>query len=297
MIINVQNLAVLFQAYKAAYQGAFDQAPTLWDRIATLIPSATESNFYAFLGQFPKLREWLGDRQIKNIATSNYSLANKQFESTVAVPRPKLEDDTYGVFTPLIAEMGYAAKVHPDELVFAGLAAGAASLCYDGQFFFDTDHPVIVNGVASTKSNYDATGGGSMWVLADTSRPLKPMIFQKRKDYEFQQFNRPTDEHVFMKNEFLYGVDARCNVGYGLWQLAYASLNTLNSTNFDAAVTAMQSLRSDEDRPLGVRPNLLIVSPANRAAARALIETQFLSSGASNPNYKEVEVMVSPFLT
>jgi phage major head subunit gpT-like protein len=170
-------------------------------------------------------------------------------------------------------------------------------LCYDGQFFFDTDHPVIADGVATTKDNYDATGAGNLWVLMDTRRPLKPLIFQKRKDYNFQSFNKPTDEHVFMKNEYLYGVDARANAGFGLWQLAYGSLNTLNSTNFDAYVTKMMQLRSDEDKPLGIRPNLLVCGPSNRAAARALIETQFLAGGANNPNFQEVEVLVTPFLT
>lgn len=297
MLINTANLSSLFESYNAAFKGAFTQTENTWGQVATLVPSSTETNLYAWLGQFPKMREWLGDRHVKDMSTHDYSITNKAFESTVGVPKPKIEDDTYGVFTPLFAEMGFAAAVHPDETVYAKLATGASELCYDGQFFFDTDHPLIASGVETTASNYDATGGGALWMLMDTRRPLKPMIFQRRQDYNFQSFVSASDEHVFMKNEYMYGVDARVEAGFGLWQLAYASLNTLNSTNFDAAVTAMTARKSDEDRPLGIRPNLLVCGPSSRAAARDLITVDRLASGAANPNFGEVEILVSPYLT
>ena len=297
MLINTANLSAIFTGYNSLFQKAFQDAQSDWQKIATMVPSTTEQNLYAFLGQFPKLREWLGDRHIKDMKTNDYTVVNKDFESTVAVPAPKIEDDTFGVFGPLMSEMGYAAKTHPDEIIFELLAAGASELCYDGQFFFDTDHPIVTDGVADTASNYDSTGGGNLWIVMDTSRPLKPMIWQKRKDYNFQTFRSSRDEHVFMRNEYLYGVDGRSAAAFGLWQLAYGSLNTLNSTNFDAAVTAMQQLKSDEERPLGIRPTLLVCGPSNRAAARTLLQTQELAGGGSNPNYKEVDVLVTPYLT
>ena len=42
----------------------------------------------------------------------------------------------------MMTEMGRASAVHPDELVFALLKNAHATLCYDGQNFFDNDHPV-----------------------------------------------------------------------------------------------------------------------------------------------------------
>lgn len=293
MIINTANLSTIFTAYNAAFKEGFSQAKPTWEQIATMVPSSTETNLYAWLGQFPKLREWLGSRVVKNMATFDYSLTNKPFEATVGVDRDKIEDDVFGVFTPLMQEMGYSAGMHPDELVFTELLAGATNLCYDGQAFFDTSHPTVVSGVASTSSNYDATGGGNMWCLMDTTHPLKPLLWQKRREYNFVSLTQPRDPNVVMDKEFIYGVDSRSVPGYGLWQMAYGSLNTLNATNFDAAVTAMMSLKSNEDKPLGIRPNLLVCGPSNRAAARALIEVQLTTAGATNPNYKEVDVLVS----
>jgi len=100
-----------------------------------------------------------------------------------------------------------------------------------------------------------------------------------------------------MRGEYRYGVDARGNVGYGFWQQAYASKDTLNATNFDAGVAAMMAFKSDEGRPLGIQPNLLVVGPSNRAAGKALIEAETLASGASNTNFKAVELYVCPWLT
>jgi phage major head subunit gpT-like protein len=293
MIINTANLASLQISYKAAFKNAFEQATPDWNKVATKIPSISESNLYAFLGQFPRLREWIGDRHVKNLAAHAYSLINKDFEATVAVPRNSIEDDQYGVFTPLMEEMGYAAKSHPDERVFAALAAGATDLCYDGQPFFDANHPVG----ASTQSNYDSTAVTNLWVLMDTRRPIKPLIWQMRKNYQFATFNRPTDEHVFMRKEYLYGVDGRMAAGYGPWQFAYGSLNTLNSTNVEAYIATMMATESDEGGKIGVKPNLIVCGPSNWAAARDLFTTQFLASGATNPNYQLVDVLVTPHLT
>jgi phage major head subunit gpT-like protein len=297
MIINLSNLDSLFVSYNAAFAAGFGSAEPQSGAIATEVGSTSGSNIYPFLGHFPQLRKWVGDRVAKNLVAHSYSIVNDPYEATVEVPRPTIEDDEYGVFSPMMAEMGYSVAMHPDELIFALAALGATELCYDGQPFFNASHPIVVDGVTTTASNYDATGGGALWMVLDISRPLKPFVFQKRKDYDFQQFTKPSDEHVFMTNKFLYGVDARVNVGFGLWQLAYGSLNTLNGTNFDAIVTAMEARKSDEGKPLGIKAKLIVCGPTNRAAARNLVDLAALANGADNPNYKEVDYLVTPYLT
>lgn len=294
MIVNVANLAMLFQAYHAAFKKGFASfgISTVWQKIATKVPSTTLENDYSWLGHFPGLREWVGDRQVKNMTMYDYSLKNKDFEATVEVPRNRISDDQYGVFTPMMESMGDSAARHPDELLFALILLGASTLCYDGQFFFDTDHPVG----AGTVSNYDATGGGNMWVLLDTRRPLKPFIYQLREMYKFDALTKRDDENVFWRKTFVYGVDGRANVGFGFWQQAYASLNTLNATNFDAAIAAMMTYESDEGKKLGIMPNLLICGPSNRAAAKALLEREQLAGSGTNTNYKAVDLLVTPYM-
>lgn len=291
IVINQTNLNNLFTGFKASFNTGFRSATPMWDRIATLVPSTTAAEQYAWLGQFPRLREWVGDRQLKNLAAHDYSIKNKKFESTVAVPRDNLDDDTYGVFTPMFQEMGYTAATHPDELVYGLLADGFSTLCYDGQYFFDSDHDVA----GSSVSNLQA-GSKNPWYLVDTSRPLKPLIFQRRRDYDLKTMNARDDEAVFMRDEYRYGVDARVNAGFGFWQQAYASKDTLSQDNFDSAMAAVMAFKSDEGRPLGIKPNLLVCGPSNRAAARKVVAVPTLDGGAANPNYQAADLLVVPWL-
>lgn len=297
MDISADALRALYTAVQLNFNQGRDMYTPLWQRLATLVNSTTAQEDYAWLGEFSRLREWIGDRQVNRMKVHNYSLKNKKFEGTEGIKAEYIEDDTYGVLMPKFQDMGYAAATHPDELIFALLAAGFTSPCYDGQFFFDTDHPVGEEGSEVSVANMAAGGAGAPWFLLDTRRPLKPMIFQRRRDYRLQaKTDAGTSDHVFMSDEYLYGVDARVNVGFGFWQQAYASKNTLDKAAFDAAMAAMMAFKSDKGRPLGINPDLLVVGPSNRAAANAVIEALLESGGGSNTNYKAVDVLVVPWL-
>jgi phage major head subunit gpT-like protein len=65
------------------------------------------------------------------------------------------------------------------------------------------------------------------WFLLDTKRPIKSVILQQRSDVpvEFSALDSASGaESAFMRDRFYYGVRARYNVGYGLWQTAYGSI-------------------------------------------------------------------------
>lgn len=65
------------------------------------------------------------------------------------------------------------------------------------------------------------------WFLLDTKRPIKGLILQQRSDVpvEFAALdNGSGSESAFMRDRFYYGVRARYNVGYGLWQAAYGAM-------------------------------------------------------------------------
>lgn len=297
MIINAGNLKTLFIAFKAAFQGGLGMAESQYKRICTIVPSTTGSEEYGWLGSFPGMREWLGDRVINGVKSHGYTIKNKPFELTIGVPRASIEDDQYGVFTPMAQELGRATEAHPDELTFGLLKAGISTQCYDGQNFFDTDHPVIgADGAVASQSNYDSAGGGSTWYLLDTSRALKPIIFQNRKAPNFVSLTAETDENVFSRAEYIYGVDCRRNVGYGFWQMAYASNQPLTEENITAAYTAMTERTGDNGRPLGLKPNLLVVRPGYKFAAAKIVSATTLANGAENVMKGVVEVMDTPWV-
>ncbi|TCS69764.1 phage major head subunit gpT-like protein [Sulfuritortus calidifontis] len=298
-IITPALITSLRTGFSKAFQDALAATPTDWEKVATRAPSSNASNTYGWLNQFPKLREWVGDRVVKDMAAQGYTVTNKLYEGTVGVRRTDIEDDNVGIYTPLFAEMGRAAKAHGDELVFGLLAAGESTLCYDGQNFFDTDHPVYPNvdgtGTVTTVSNLQA-GTGAPWYLLDTSRALKPLIFQERTTPELEAMTATNDEGVFVRDEYRYGIRYRCNAGFGFWQMAYKSKATLDAANFNAAMAAMMGIIADGGRPLGVKPTVLVVPPSLRAAAIEIVKNERLASGASNPNFGVVDLIVSPWV-
>ncbi|SEN51652.1 Mu-like prophage major head subunit gpT [Gemmobacter aquatilis] len=221
---------------------------------------------------------------------------NRKFETTIRVRREDIEDDRLGVYTPQISMMAHSAAVHPDELVFEVLRRGFEADCYDGQPFFDADHPVLLNGTdAVSVSNFQG-GTGTPWFLLVTFRQVKPLVFQTRLPYQMQALNKDSDSNVFFHDEYLYGIRARVNAGYGLWQFAYGSKQELTPENYAAARAAMQAMRYDGGRIMGVVPNLLVVPPAHEAAARALLTAEELPGGGTNIWRGSAELLVSPYL-
>lgn len=140
MIVNQANLHGLTVGYSTAFNKSFDTIQPNYQKVATVVPSTTGEQDYKWLGQIPNMREWIGEREIQSLAAYDYSIKNKNFEQTIGVPRDDIEDDKYGVYSVLFSQMGEAAAMHPDELVFGAMMDGFAKTCYDGKAFFAENH-------------------------------------------------------------------------------------------------------------------------------------------------------------
>jgi len=295
-VVTSDFLAGLYQTFKALYKDTYEKTQVDWPKIAMQVPSATSQNDYSWLGEVPGMKEWVDERTIEDLKAWDYTIKNKDWESTIGVDRNTIEDDQLGIINPRIQGLADAARTHPDQLVFQLLDTGFDEVCFDGQYFFDTDHP-LEDG--STQSNKITTAFGETgfqealvlirkmkgwtgralningpftlvvspqdevealklatnsklangednpykalikevivraditdgrWFLLCTNKPIKPLILQMRKQPEFVAQDDPTkSETVFMRKKFLYGVDARYNVGFGLYQLAVGSTGT-----------------------------------------------------------------------
>ena len=294
MIVNQANLHGLGVGFSTAFNMGFENTGTTWDKVATRVPSSTKEQEYAWLGQFPQMREWIGSREIQQLMQHGYTIRNKTYESTIAVKREDIEDDNYGTYGSIFTRLGEAAAQHPDTLIWGLLMNGFAEKCYDDKAFFSDQHPVSKGVKASnvlrnalSRESYEtartmimsqvgengkslkiipdtlfvAPANESMgrkilecefiagtsnplyhtatlevipdlaenpkqWFLACTKKALKPMIFQEREKIRFQSFVNENDEHVFMKNEYLYGARGRHNAGFGFWQFMVGSDGT-----------------------------------------------------------------------
>lgn len=118
MIINQENLTALFQTYITRWQAGIQRtAGSPIDFLFTDFPSTTEANFYAWIDLIPGFREWLDERVFNDVNGQNYPVINRLFECSVAVPATKIQDDTYGIFAPIIEMQGAAWPVQLRKLV------------------------------------------------------------------------------------------------------------------------------------------------------------------------------------
>jgi phage major head subunit gpT-like protein len=192
--------------------------------------------------------------------------------------------------------MGASTTGNEELLTYTALKNGFSTKCYDGQNFFDTVHPVLdVNGATTNVANTDG-GAGTPWFLMCTTRPIKPLLFQSRKRPEFVSKDKVTDDNVFNERMFQYGIDARYNVGYGFWQMCWGSKQTLNSANYAIARAAIQGMKGDFGRPLGLVPNLLVVPPSLEQAGRQIVMNDQQASGATNEWKGTAELLMVPWL-
>jgi phage major head subunit gpT-like protein len=142
MLVNKATISAVFLSLKTTFNNAFAGAPSQWQQTAMLVPSGSGQNDYTWLSMFPKMRKWIGDKVVKALEAFKYTVVNDDWEATVEVDRNDIEDDNLGIYAPQAQMAGYSAKQLPDEIV-ADLKNNAfANLCYDGQYFYDTDHSV-----------------------------------------------------------------------------------------------------------------------------------------------------------
>lgn len=108
------------------------------------------SEEYAWLGASPAMREWIGGRQAKGLNENALSIRNKKFEATVEILCDWLRRDKTGQVMQRIMQLAQRANTHWARLLSTLILNAAATTCYDGQYFFDTDHS---EGSSGTQDN------------------------------------------------------------------------------------------------------------------------------------------------
>jgi phage major head subunit gpT-like protein len=185
MLVNKSTISAVFLSLKTTFMNAFDGAPSQWELTAMLVPSGSGQNDYTWLSNFPKMRKWIGDKVIKALEAFKYTVVNDDWEATVEVDRNDIEDDNLGIYAPQAQMAGYSARQLPDEIVSDLKNNAFANTCYDGQYFYDTDHSVAGASVsnkgtaalsaataAAATASYGAARTAIMSVKDDEGRPL-----------------------------------------------------------------------------------------------------------------------------
>lgn len=180
MVITQQNMFSIYQGYSTAFNKAFEETEVYYPRVAMTVPSSTRENNYAWMGQIPTMREWIGEREIQNLMQYEYTIRNKTFEGTIKIPVEDIQDDQYGVYAPVVSEMGASAKKHPDILLFNLIGNGFKEKGYDGVPFFSDKHPIkngegVQSNMGTIKLDKDSYAQARCQMMTITGDNMKPL--------------------------------------------------------------------------------------------------------------------------
>lgn len=123
------------------YEALEAQAGLGWmDAVSNLFNSDQSSETYKWLGMPPAMREWIGGRHAKGFTTNGITIENKHFESTIEIALKDLRRDKTPQLRARTAELAERGNTHFASLLSTLIVNGESTVCYDGQYFFDTDH-------------------------------------------------------------------------------------------------------------------------------------------------------------
>jgi len=164
-ITERQVIGWFFQALAAADGMAWINATSNY------FTSDQASEEYAWLGQVPQLREWVGGRNAKGFRENGLTIANKHFESTLEILVKDLRRDKTGQAVARIAELARRANSHWASMLSTLIANGESGVCYDESYFFDTTHNEGNSGdqsnlIDADLSTFPVLTGGSTTVPA-----------------------------------------------------------------------------------------------------------------------------------
>ncbi len=231
---------LLFQAtFQQGVQSLRDGIDILWPMKAERVNApGTEEVVFGFLAEMPLFRKWTGDRIAKPLKTGSYSLKVEDYEFTYKVGRDVVKYDKHGVVTPNMRAAGAASKRFFEDLLNDAQKNGKTLTGFDGQFFYDTDHPEGLDGTGSTFSNLNTTSD-----LTADNLAAKYAVMTQLKDANGKRFGvRP--------NILEYGPDLRAKAEKALGNNLVAEVIKNAAGNDNVGGAAIDNL----NKRLGLQP-------------------------------------------
>lgn len=105
---------------------------------------------YAWLADSPAMREFIAGRSPKELKENSFTITNKDYETSIRIQSKDMRRDKLNMIQMRVNQLTSRALDHPAKLLSSLIIAGESTTCYDGQFFFDTDHS---EGSSGTQTN------------------------------------------------------------------------------------------------------------------------------------------------
>lgn len=150
MDINRTNMQALFTGYNMVFRDAFaSYVDTAYTKFVTEVNAGTSQIDMPMLEQLSGMREWIGPREVKNLASHKLTIKPRVFEETVAVKREDVEDDQYGLYNSLFQTLAMNAANMPNDITNELITGAASATWLDGAAFFGTTRKYGKNTIAN----------------------------------------------------------------------------------------------------------------------------------------------------
>jgi len=155
-----QNDKLSTRSVRAMVLLALETGTAAWvASLAMRTSSDQASEDYAWVGAPPSMHEFVGKRQLDELKEVSFTVTNKDHEANLRIKSKDMRRDKTGAIQVRVDQLANRVNDYPAKLLSTLILNGASALCYDGQYFFDTDHAEGDSGTQSNKITYAAATG------------------------------------------------------------------------------------------------------------------------------------------
>lgn len=196
--------------------------PAAYEPFVTSMPSTTRVETHTYMSSLPRLREFNGYVPFARLASSTYTVANKEFRTGITVRKIDLDDNQDGGYLKKINSIPQTVQRDVGYGILDHLVAGTSNTCFDGSAFFASSHTIGSGDNLDTANSAGSSDGATHYMigLVLTNPSVKPVIFQDRESPTSLLTDADTPQAAKLKN-FDYWVDVRYGLAYGYWWDAY----------------------------------------------------------------------------
>jgi len=153
------KLQALNEKVPQIFTAAFQNADVRTDDIVNEVPIAYPSFTLAALADLPMMRDWIGEKQVKNLTVISHTATAQDQELTIKIPRDAVVYDNLGLYSDHITLMGNQARKLKDQrvarIMLNGTAAGPQNqyVGFDGVPVFSAIHSFVEGGATQSNNN------------------------------------------------------------------------------------------------------------------------------------------------
>lgn len=176
---NTSTLPDVTKGLKALFRKQLEEPNAAYDtahQFMMTVPSTGDQEVYNWFGSVPAMAEWLGNRPHSQLRQFGQAIKNVDYANGIEMPYNWIADDKIGQMKPRIMDLADAYKRHHYEMLLGLIQNGTTTACYDGKYFFATDH---TEGSSGTQVNYD---NSSASLTADNVEAVYALMQELKDD-------------------------------------------------------------------------------------------------------------------